>query len=102
MAGQGDDAAVGGRQDDVDHLDGFELVDDLPRGEAGGVLAGDGAQGRQQAQGHERREDVGLDAVVEAVVDGSEAEVVLEFAEGVFDFALDHVLLPEGGGVAVG
>ena len=42
------------------------------------------------------------DAVVETVVDGAQAEVILEFAEGVFDLALDHVLLPEGLRGAVG
>ena len=43
-----------------------------------------------------------FDAVVEPVVDGAQSEVVLEFAEGVFDLSLEHVLFPEGFGIAVG
>ena len=39
VAREGDGASVGGRQDDVHHLEGLELVDDLARGQARGARA---------------------------------------------------------------
>ena len=59
------------------------------------MLSGDGPQRLQEAERHERREYVCFDPVLELVVDRTQTEVVLEFAERVFDLSLDHVLLPE-------
>ena len=95
IARQGDDPPVGRRHDDVDHLHRAELVDDLARREAGGMLPGDGPQRLKEAERHERGEDVRLDPVVQLVVDGPEAEIVLQLSERILDFALDHVPLPE-------
>ena len=59
------------------------------------MLPGDGPQRLKEAERHERGEDVRLDPVVQLVVDGPEAEVVLQLSERILDLALDHVPLPE-------
>ncbi len=62
----------------------------------------DRPQRLKKAQRHERREDVGFDAVVKPVVDGTKAEVVLQLAERILDLSLDHVAPPDGLRVAFG
>ena len=73
-----------------------KLVDDLAGREAGGMLPGDGPQRLKEAERHERGEDVRLDPVVQLVVDGPEAEVVLQLAERILDLALDHEFMENG------
>ncbi len=86
IARQDDVAPVGGRQVDVDHLHGLEFFEDGSRGEAGRQGAQAPLEGDLQAVGDEGDKDVGLDAVVELVVDRPDREAALEFLEGLFDF----------------
>ena len=55
----------------------FKIVDGI----RGGAFPGDGPQRLKKAERHERGEDVRLDPVVQLVVDGPEAEVVLQLSE---------------------
>jgi len=75
VSGEPDLAAVGGRQMNVDHLDGGELFERVTRGSAGweGVQAA--GQGDVQAVGEEGDEDVGFDALLVLVEDGADGEV---------------------------
>ena len=56
---------------------------------------------RQKTERHEAGENVRFYAIVQLMINGSEAEIVLHFTERVFDFSLNHILLPESFRVAV-
>jgi hypothetical protein len=86
VTAQDQHAAIGGREVDVEHLDGGELVEDGPRREAGGQRLELGAQRDVKAVGQEGDEDVGFDAVLKLMVDRAELQVVLEILEGGLDF----------------
>jgi hypothetical protein len=102
VSGEHDLAAVGGRQMDIDHLDGSELFERASGGQAGceGVQAA--GQGDMQAVGEEGDEDVGFDPLFVLVEDRSNGEVALEVPERLFDGDELDVVLPEQGGIVVG
>src|SRR6266852_8395467 len=85
VAAQDQCAAIGGREVDVEHLDGGELVEHGPRGEAGGQRLELGVQRYVQAIGQKGDEDVRFDAVLKLVVDRTELQIVLEILERGFD-----------------
>lgn len=84
IAWQHDLAPVGGRQLDVDHLHGLELVEDGSRGEARRQGAQALLEGDLQA-GDEGDKDMRLDAVVELVIDRPDREVAVQLLEGLLD-----------------
>ena len=55
----------------------------------------------QKTERHEAGENVRFYAIIKLMINGSEAEIVLHFTERVFDFSLNHILLPESFRVAV-
>jgi hypothetical protein len=75
-------AAVGSREMHVEHLDGGELVEHGPGGEAGGERLEPCAQRDVQTVGQEGDEDVRLDAVLELMVDRAQVQIVLHGLEG--------------------
>jgi hypothetical protein len=81
VAPQDQCAAVGGREMDVEHLDGGELVEYGPRSEAGSERLELGAQRNVKAIGQEGDEDMRFDAVLELVVDWAQLQIVLEVLE---------------------
>ena len=85
VAGQADLAAVGGRDVDVDHLHGGELLEGAARGEPGGEGGELAAQRDVQAIGEEGDEDVGLDAPLALMMDRADGEVALEGSERLLD-----------------
>ena len=56
---------------DVDHLDFSEVVESLPRGQTGGLAAQYFPQGDVDAVGEEADHDVGFDAAVFLMIEGS-------------------------------
>jgi hypothetical protein len=74
-------AAIGGREVDVEHLDGGELVEHSPWSEAGGQRFELCAQRDVQAIGEEGDEDVRFDAMFELVEDRAELQIILEILE---------------------
>src|SRR5208283_2334785 len=77
LGAQDQRSAIGGGEVDVEHLDGGELVEHGPRGEAGGHRPEPGAQRDVHAIGEEGDEDVRLDAALQLVVDRPELQIVL-------------------------
>src|SRR4029077_5290453 len=94
-------AAISGREVDIEHLDGGELVEHGPRGEAGGQRLQPGAQCDMQAIGQEGDEDVRLDAVLKLVVDRAELQIVLEILERSLDLDELDIELPQLGWILV-
>ena len=76
VAAQDQCAAIGGREVDVEHLDGGELVEHGPRSEARCQRLELGAQGDVKAIGQEGDEDVRFDAVLKLVIDRAELQIV--------------------------
>ena len=99
VAAQNQDTAVGGREVDVEHLHGCQLVEDRPGREAASQRFEPGTQRNVEAVGNERDEDVCFDALLELVIDGAQAEVVLEILEGRLDLGQLDVELPQVGRV---
>ena len=91
VAREHDDTPVGRRQFDVDHLDRPELFHHRPRRQARGQRLQPLFERDHQAVGEEGDEDMGLDPIVQLMVDGSDRQVVLELLEGLFD--LDQMQL---------
>ena len=79
---KGEPAAVGGREDDVDHLQGGHFFEDGARGEAGSEGAGARTQCGVQGKGGKADENMGLNAVPELMIDRADAEIAFEIAEG--------------------
>src|SRR6202158_5063282 len=78
-------AAVGSREMHVEHLDGGELVEHGPGGEAGGERLEPCAQRDVQTVSQEGDEDVRLDTVLELMVDRAQVQIVLQGLEGGLD-----------------
>ena len=95
-------AAIRGGQMDVDHLDGFEFFKDGAGCQARGFQLGSLLEGDLQAVGQEAHENMSLDPIVFLVVDRSQAQVVFDFLERLFDFSEHDVLLPQVFGLARG
>ena len=82
---------------DVEHLHGGKFLKDGPGGEAGGALPEPGFEGDLQGVGKEGDEDVGLDPVVQLMMDGPQGKVAFEFFEGLLDFGELKVVFPKFG-----
>ena len=72
---------VGGRQMDIDHLQGGELLQDGPRRQSRRARPGHVLQGDVQAVGDEGEEDVRLDPVLALMEDRADRQVVLKLLE---------------------
>jgi hypothetical protein len=94
VAAQDQRTAVCGREVDIEHLDGGELVEHGPRGEAGGQRLELGAQRDVQTIGQEGDEDVRFDAVLKLVIDRPELQIVLEILERSLDLDELDIELP--------
>jgi hypothetical protein len=86
---------------DVKHLDGSELVEHGPRGEAGRQRLELGAQRDVKAIGEESDEDVRFDAVLKLVVNWSELQIVLEILERGLNLDELDIELPQMGWISV-
>src|SRR5215471_19268969 len=95
IAAQDQCAAIGGREVDVEHLNGGELVEHSPRGEAGGQRLELSAQRDVKAIGQEGDEDVRFDAVLKLMVDRAELQIVLEILERGLDLDELDIELPQ-------
>ena len=95
VSGQDQLATIRGGQMDVDHLDGFELFKDGPGCQPRGFRLGSLLEGDLQAVGQEAHENMRLDPVVFLVVDWTQAQVVFDFLERLFDFGEHDVLFPQ-------
>ena len=71
----------------------------------GGEARRQGAQalfeGDLEAIGHEGDEDVGLDTMVELVMDRSDGEIAFQFLEGLFDLGELDVEPPQAGRIVL-
>jgi hypothetical protein len=94
VAGEHDLAPVGGRQMDVDHLDGGELFERAARGQPGRQGMQAARQGDLHAVGQEGDEDVGLDPPLVLMEDRADRQVALEILERLFDGDELDVVLP--------
>ena len=95
MPGQ-DQASPGrGRQVDVHHLHGGELLQDGPRRKSRRTWPGHVLQRDVQAVGDEGDEDVRLDPVLPLVEDGPDGQVVLELLEHLLHFGQLKVVPPQ-------
>ncbi len=70
---------------DVDHLYGLEFFQDRSGGEARRQGAQALLEGDLQAIGDEGHKDMGLDAMVELVIDRPDREVAVQLLEGLLD-----------------
>src|SRR5258708_10846852 len=102
MAAEDQGAAIGGREVDIEHLDGSEFVEHGARREAAGQGLEPGAKGDVQTVSQEGNEDVGLDALLQLMVDGPQLQIVLEVFEGRLDFDEQNVELPQLCGIVPG
>ena len=94
VAGEQYLAPVRGRQMDVDHLDGGELVERTARGEPRRQGMKPAGQGDLHAVGQERDEDVGLDPLLVLMEDRTDRQIAFEVAERLFDGNQLRVVLP--------
>ena len=85
IAREPDFAPVGGRQMDIDHLDGSELFQSASSGQARRQGMEAAGQGDLQAIGQEGDEDVGLYAPLILVEDRADRQVALQGLESLFD-----------------
>lgn len=69
---------------DVNHLDGFELFQHRSRRQTRSQIPQASLERDVKAVGHECHEDVGLDAMLQLMVDGTDWQVTLEILEGLF------------------
>ena len=99
VAAEDQRAPVGGREVDVEHLDGGKLVERGSRGEPCGERAESGAQRDVQTIGQEGDDAMRFDPLLQLVVDRSQSEIVLEGFERRLDLDQLNVELPQLGGV---
>ena len=78
-------STVGGRKVHIEHLNGGGLVEHCPRGKSRRQGAQSGAQSHLQAISDKGDENVGLDAMLELVKDGTQLQVVFEIFERCLD-----------------
>lgn len=87
---------------DVEHLDGGEGVEHGAWREAGSQGPKPGPERDVQAIGQERDEDMGLDALLQLVMDRPQLQIVLQIFEGRLDFDELNIELPQLCGVVPG
>jgi hypothetical protein len=71
VAAQDQGASIGGWEVNIEHLDGGELVEDGARGQPRSQRTQTGTQGNVQAVGQKRDKDVGFDAILAPMEDGT-------------------------------
>jgi hypothetical protein len=84
VAAEGECPPVGGRQVNIDHLDGGELLERGTRGQARRQDPQALLEGDLQAVGEEGDKDVRLDAIIALMVDGADVQIALELFERLF------------------
>ena len=75
IAAEDQGAAVGGGEVNVEHLESRELLEERAWGQAGGFLAKLVPPGGVEAEGEEGDEDMGLDAMLELMMDGAQRQI---------------------------
>ena len=85
IAGQDQEAAIGGRHPHIDHLHRGELLQCRAWSQTRSEGFEPMLQGNLQAIGDEGHEDVGLDALIDLVVDGADRQIAFELLEGLLD-----------------
>ena len=95
IAGKDEEAPIGGRQANVDHLDGRHFLDHRATGQPWRQNPQPLLQGDIQTIGQKRYKDVSLDARVLLVIDGADGQITFEIAEDGFDFRQLNVALPQ-------
>ncbi len=94
--------AIGGGQMHIDHLDGRELFQDGPRGEARRERPGELFERDVEAVGDEGDKDVRFDPRFKLMEDRADGQIVFEFLERLFDLGEAHVVTPQRGRVFAG
>jgi hypothetical protein len=101
VAGQDQLAAIGGREVDIEHLDGGELVEHGPRCEARRQWLEPRTQRDVQAIGQEGDEDVRFDAMLKLVMDRAKLQIALEILERSLDLDELDIELPQLGRILI-
>ena len=100
MAAEHERAAIGGGKVNIEHLDGGELVQHGPRGEAVRQRLEPRAQGDVETIGEEGDEDVRFDALDQLMVDRTQSQIVVEGLERRLDFGELDIESPQLGRLA--
>ena len=95
VAAQDNGALIGGRQLHVQHLDGGELFEHGARRQARRQITQAPPQGDVQTVSQERDENMGLDAMLQLVMDGAQGQIIFEVLEGGFHLRQLDVKLPQ-------
>ena len=102
VTGEPDLAPVGGRQMNIDHLDGGKFFERAARGEPGRESMKATGQGDVDAVSQKGDENVGFNSALVLVEERADCQVAFEIAEGFFDGDELDVVLPQLGGIVVG
>ena len=102
VTGQQDRSTIGGRDFDVDHLHGGELLKHAARGQPGRLRSQLLGERDVQAVGQEGDEDVRFNPRFLLVVDRPDRKIAFEILEGFLDLRELDVVAPQLGGVAAG
>jgi hypothetical protein len=94
VAGEPDLATVGGRQMNIDHLNGGELFERAARSEPGRQSMKPTGQRDLHAISQERDKDVSFDPLFVLMEDRTDRQVAFEIAERLFDGDELRVVLP--------
>ena len=86
VAAQDQGASIGGWEVNIEHLDGGELVEDGARSQPRSQRTQTGTQSHVQAVGQKRDKDMGFDAILAPMEDGTQTEIVLKAFEDGFNF----------------
>src|ERR1700676_1645759 len=95
VAGEQDLAPIGGRQMDIDHLDGGELVERAARGQPRRQSMKAARERDLHAISQKGDEDVSFDPLFVLMEDRTDRQVAFEIAERLFDSDELRVVLPE-------
>ena len=71
VAAQDQGASIGSWEVNIEHLDGSELVEDGARSQPRSQSTQTGTQGHVQAVGQKRHKDVGFDAILAPMEEGT-------------------------------
>ena len=101
VASEQDLAPIGGRQMDIDHLDGGELVERAAGGQPRRQSMKAAREGDLHAISQKGDEDVGFDPLFVLMEDRTDRQVAFEIAERLFDGDELRVVLPELRGLRI-
>ena len=102
VTGQQHLAPVGGRQMNIDHLDGGELLESAARGQSWRQGMQATLQRDLQAVGQKRDEDVGFDPLLVLMEDRPDRQIAFQILERLFDGNELGVVLPQQRGIILG